>query len=175
VHPQKEITMESVVPNRKTLLALTAAALFLAAPAVHRSAAAPPPPPGVRLALLTDDDDDKKGPEKVHKKDADDEKEDKDDDGDKKEKKEKKEVEQAVPMDMVPTAVLDAVKKEVPGGTITGAELEAKKGKIMYAFDVKAADVAYEVKITVDGKFYSKKVDDDQDDKDDKPPAGAEK
>jgi len=164
--------MEFVMLDRKTKLALTAAALFLAAPAAHRLAAAPPPP-GVHLALLADDDDDKKGPDKVHKKDADDdEKDGKDDDGDKKDRKEKREIEQPVPMAMVPAAVLDAVKKEGPGGTITEAELEAKRGKIMYAFDVKSADVAYEVKITVDGKFYSKKVDDDHDDKDEKPAAG---
>jgi uncharacterized membrane protein YkoI len=71
-------------------------------------------------------------------------------------------------MNMVPEAVLDAVKKEVPGGTITEAELEAKHGKIMYSFDVKSADMAYDVKITVDGKFYSKKVDDEKDEKDEK-------
>jgi uncharacterized membrane protein YkoI len=84
------------------------------------------------------------------------------------EKHEEKEIEQAVPMNMVPEAVLDAVKKEVPGGTITEAELEAKHGKIMYSFDVKSADMAYDVKITVDGKFYSKKVDDEKDEKDEK-------
>ncbi len=69
-------------------------------------------------------------------------------------------------MAMVPAAVMDAVKKEVPDGTVTEAELVAKKGKIMYSFDVKAGGTAYEVKVTVDGKFYSKKVDDDGDDKD---------
>ena len=63
-------------------------------------------------------------------------------------------------------AVLDAVKKEVPNGTITEAELEAKKGKIMYAFDVKDGETVYDVKITVDGKFFSKKVDDEKDEKD---------
>ena len=172
--------------DRTTLLGLAVAGLCLTAPTARSWAAAP----AVRLASLTttvapddDDDDDKKGPEKGEpkKKGGDD-----DDDGkgerkgrgnkDEKEKGEKKEIEQAVPMAMVPAAVLDAVKKEVPGGTITEAELEAKRGKIMYSFDVTSGEMAYDVKITVDGKFYSKKVEDkDEDDEKDEKPAMSQK
>jgi uncharacterized membrane protein YkoI len=99
------------------------------------------------------------------KKEADDDKDD--EKGEKKEKHEEKEIEETVPMNLVPQAVLDAVKKEVPNGTITEAELEAKHGHIMYSFDVKDGAMAYDVKITVDGKFFSKKVDDDKDDEKD--------
>ena len=90
------------------------------------------------------------------------------DDDEEHEKKEQKEIEQAVPMEMVPSAILDAVKKEVPNGTITEAELVAKHHKIVYSFDVKAGDMAYDVAISVEGKFISKKVDDDADEKDEK-------
>ena len=143
--------------ERTTLLALAAAGLCLTAPTARTLAVGPAGP--VRLASMTtavsaEDDDEKKGNDKHAK----------DDDDHKGEKKEKKETEQEVPMAMVPAAVMDAVKKEVPDGTVTGAELVAKKGKIMYSFDVKSGGTAYEVKVTVDGKFYSKKVDDDADD-----------
>ncbi len=86
---------------------------------------------------------------------------------------EEKEIEETVPMAMVPSAVLDAVKKEVPDGTITEAELEAKKHHIMYSFDVTAGEIKYDVKITVAGKFHSKEVDDDADENDEKPAAAA--
>jgi uncharacterized membrane protein YkoI len=111
--------------------------------------------------------------DKADKKDADDDKDD--EKGEKKEKKEEKEIEETVPMNMVPQAVLDAVKKEVPNGTITEAELEAKHGHIMYSFDVKDGAMKYDVKITVDGKFFSKKVDDDKDEKGEKEAKPAEK
>jgi hypothetical protein len=108
-----------------------------------------------------DEDKDKGG----KKHDADDEK---DEEREHAEKKESEEIEQPVQLSMVPAAVIDAVNKEVPGGTITEAELEAEKGKIMWGFDVKSGDAAYDVNITVDGKFYSKKVDDEKDEKDQK-------
>ena len=161
--------------NRTALLGLAVAGLFVITPASHSLAESPltnavqaVAPSTIALAEKGDKDDDKK--------DADDEKdgdkkgeadEDKDEEHEGKGKKESKEIEQAVPLNMVPQAVLDAVKKEVPGGTITEAELEAKKGKIMYGFDVKTADAAYDVNITVDGKFFSKKIDDDKDDEKD--------
>ena len=85
------------------------------------------------------------------------------DDDDKKGEKAKT-IEQAVQMDMVPAGVLDAVKKECPGGKITEAELTAKKGKIMWSFDVTVGEAKYDVKVTVDGKFYEKKADDDDGD-----------
>lgn len=85
--------------------------------------------------------------------------------------REEKEIEETVPMTMVPPAVLDAVKKEVPNGTITEVELEAKKHHIMYSFDVTVGQIKYDVKITVDGKFHSKEVDDEADEKDGEPAA----
>ena len=144
--------------DRTTLLAAVASAGLLGAVAASRcSAAAPILPAGhARPVMLVDGDDhDAKGHET-----------DEDKDGEKAEKKEKKEVEQSVPMTMVPQPVIDAVMKECPGGKITEAELEAKKGKIMWAFDVTAGDAKYDVKITVDGKFYEKKADLDDDEKD---------
>lgn len=102
----------------------------------------------------------------MEKEDADGEK-DAEKDDEKGEKKWKKDIEESVPMNMIPQAVLDAVKKEVPNGTITEAELEVKKGHIMYGFDVTDGAMKYDINITVDGKFFSKVVDDDKDDEKD--------
>jgi hypothetical protein len=172
------ITFRSIMLNRNALLGLAVAGLFMAAPVTYCRAESPVVSLGRVVALSASDDGAKAEKEKDDddKKDADDEK-DGEKKGEEKEegwKKEKKEIEQAVPLNMVPQAVLDAVKKEVPDGTITEAELEAKKGKIMYSFDVKTATMAYDVKITVDGKFYSKKVDDDADEEKDEKPKKAE-
>ncbi len=147
------------MPHRTTPLALAVAVLALTAPVARTSAAGPAAP--VRLASVTAvaTDDDEKGGKRV---DAGKGKHETDDD--EKAEKKQKEIEQKVPVAMVPAAVMDAVKKEVPNGTVTEAELVAKKGRIMYSFDVKADGTAYEVKVTVDGKFYSKTVDDDADD-----------
>jgi hypothetical protein len=156
-----------------------AAGLFVGAGA-SRCVAQPQGNSPVRLALLSAadekaDKDDKDKADKKDKEDADDDekaetkKKDQDREDGEKEKKAETKIKQTVPLDMVPPAVLDAVKKEVPGGTITKAELVAKKDKIMWSFDVKAGDTAYEVKITVEGKFQSKEVDDEKDEKDEKP------
>ena len=147
--------------DRKTLLGLMIAGLSLNAPAVRCFAQAVPAPVPPHAKM------DK---HEAHDKEHDEEDQEKSEKGEKKERKEEKEIEQAVPMAFVPAAILDAVKKEVPNGTITEAELEAKKGKIMYCFDVTAGDMKYDVKITVDGKFYSKKVDDEKDEKDENKP-----
>ncbi len=168
--------------DRKSLLGLAVAGLFVGLPAARSLAAVPV----VRFATLTaaaapddDDDDDKKPAVKGEKKE---EKED-DEKGEKGEKewgeKHEKKIETDVPIAMVPQPVIDAVMKECPGGKITESELEAKHGKIMYGFDVKVGDVTYDVNISVDGKFVSKKVDDDgdneKDEKDEKKPAMGEK
>jgi uncharacterized membrane protein YkoI len=89
----------------------------------------------------------------VHALDA-----DKDNDKDKDEKDEQK-----VPVDQIPQAVVDAVKKELPDGTITEAEKQKKHDKVIYEMDVKSGKIVYEVKISEDGTFISKAVDDDQD------------
>jgi len=89
----------------------------------------------------------------VHALDA-----DKDNDNDKDEK-----AEQKVPVDQIPQAVVDAVKKELPDGTITEAEKQKKHDKVIYEMDVKSGKIVYEVKISEDGTFISKAVDDDQD------------
>ena len=159
--------------DRKILLALAAAGIFAAVPSARSHAASA----DVHLASMNSSasDDDDKGSEKGDwkHKDKDEDHDGKDEDHDKHgkgERDEKKEIEQPVPMNMVPQAAIDAVMKECPGGKITEAELVAKKGKITYSFDVRTADMAYDVKISVDGKFISKKVDDDdKDDKDEKP------
>lgn len=169
--------------DRKTLLGLAVAGLFVAGPAGRAFAAATPvvPLPAMTTtASVAGDEDDEKGPkkrEKEHEKEHDEKDEEHEEKHGKHEKHEEKEIEQAVPMNMVPQAVLDAVMKECPGGKVTESELEAKKGKIVYAFDVKVGDVTYDVKISVDGKFISKKVDDDGDNEKDekKPAAPAEK
>src|SRR6202000_1193763 len=78
------------------------------------------------------------------------------------------EKENKITLDKVPPAVTDAVKKEVPDGTITDAEKEEKHGKTVYEIDVKSGDTTYEVKTSEDGKFISKKIDEDEKDEKDK-------
>ena len=150
---------ESQLVDRKSLSGLAVAGLFVTLPAARSIAA--PPATVVRLAPLAlvaapDGDDEKKPAVKGEKKG--------------------KKIETDVPMSMVPQAVIDAVMKECPGGKITESELEAKHGKIMYGFDVKVGQMTYDVNISVDGKFISKKVDDDGDnDADETKPAAGEK
>lgn len=76
--------------------------------------------------------------------------------------------EQKVPVDKLPPAVVDTVKKELPNGTITEAETKKKHDKLIYEMDVKSGDTVYEVQTKEDGTFISKAVDDDQDQKSDK-------
>jgi uncharacterized membrane protein YkoI len=84
------------------------------------------------------------------------------------EKEEHEEKEDKVSIDKIPAAVVDAVKKEVPDGTITEAEKEEKHDQMVYEMDVKSGDIVYEVKISEAGKFISKKIDDDKDEKEEK-------
>jgi uncharacterized membrane protein YkoI len=86
---------------------------------------------------------------------------DDDDKGDKDDDKN----EQKVAVDQLPQGVVDTAKKEVPDGTITEAELEQKHDKKVYELEVKTSDTVYELKADENGKFISKKVDDDDDDK----------
>jgi uncharacterized membrane protein YkoI len=86
---------------------------------------------------------------------------DDDDKGDKDDDKN----EQKVAIDQLPQGVVDTVKKEVPDGKITEAELEQKHDKTVYELEVKSPDTVYEIKTDQNGKFISKKVDDDDDDK----------
>lgn len=86
---------------------------------------------------------------------------DDDDKGDKDDEKN----EQKVAVDQLPQGVVDTVKKEVPDGKITEAELQQKHGKTVYELEVKSSDTEYEIKTDQNGKFISKEVDDDNDDK----------
>jgi uncharacterized membrane protein YkoI len=76
--------------------------------------------------------------------------------------------EATIAVDQLPQAVVDTVMKECPGGKITEAEKETKGDKSVYEMDVKVGSDAYEVKTTLDGQFRSKKVDDDDDEHEDK-------
>jgi uncharacterized membrane protein YkoI len=146
--------------KQNLFLGLAAAGLFVISPAklsLAGSLLVPLSHPAV--STLTDQDDQKMRDDDERKDGAEKDQEK----HDRKERKEHEETEESVPMNMVPQAVLDAVKKEIPNGSITEAELEAKRGHIMYAFEVKDGELKYEVKIRVDGKFFSKKVDDDKD------------
>jgi uncharacterized membrane protein YkoI len=89
-------------------------------------------------------------------------------DGEKDAKEEKEEKENKISLDKSPPAVVDAVKKEVPDGTIIDAEKEQKHDQTIYEMDVKSGDIVYEVKISEAGKFISKKIDDEKDEKDEK-------
>lgn len=134
--------------KRASLLTLAIAGLVVSPPASRYLFAGEKPP--------------EKREHRNDKEERDDE-DDKDEGGKHRKEKHEFEIEQPVPIEMVPTAILDVVKKEVPGGEIVEAELEARDKKIVYSFDVKAGDTMYDIKVSVDGKFISKEVDEGDD------------
>ena len=158
--------------DRNRLLTLAIAGLTLGFPAT-RWAVAQPLPPSTQPAHPHEkhegngekDDEHEEGEKREHKYGETHDHKEGDEHGEHGQRWEHKDAEQeietAVPMNLIPQVVMDAVKKEVPAGTITEAELEVKKGAIVYGFDVKAGEITYDINISVDGKFISKVVADE--------------
>ena len=65
----------------------------------------------------------------------------------------------------LPKAVVDAVNKAQPGGTLVEADKETKKGKTVYEVDVTNNGKKYEVKVDETGNVLSNKIDDEEDEK----------
>jgi hypothetical protein len=55
--------------------------------------------------------------------------------------------------------VTAAVKGAMPSGTITEAEKEMYKGKLVYSLDVRDGAKEYDVIVTPDGQILSSKLD----------------
>lgn len=81
--------------------------------------------------------------------------------GEQNEKNEKNEKD--IPVSQLPAAVVATVMKEVPGGKITGAEIDTQKGQKFYSMDVTGRKISYDLKTKEDGTFVSKEVDNDND------------
>jgi hypothetical protein len=67
--------------------------------------------------------------------------------------------EQRIDVNALPLNVTAAVKGAMPNGTITEAEKEMYKGKLVYSLDVRDAGKEYDVIVTPDGQILSSKVD----------------
>jgi hypothetical protein len=59
--------------------------------------------------------------------------------------------EEKVPLDKVPRAVLEAVKKRFPEAEVTGAEKETDNGKTVYEIGIKDKGQSIEVTLTPEG------------------------
>ena len=59
--------------------------------------------------------------------------------------------EEKVPLDKVPKAVIDAVKKRFPNAEMTGAEKETEDGKTNYEIAIKDNGTKIDVEVTADG------------------------
>jgi len=105
---------------------------------------------GKLLSNKLDDEDEKEGD------DEDDDDDDDDDDG------------VAVTLDKVPAAVKATLEKAAEGGKIGKIECEKKGDTTVYEAEVVIEGKEFEVKVAADGKLISKKVDDDDEDEDDK-------
>jgi uncharacterized membrane protein YkoI len=63
--------------------------------------------------------------------------------------------EEKVPLDKVPKAVMDAVKKRFPNAKIMGAEKEVEDGKTSYEVAIKNKDQNIDVILTPEGKIVA--------------------
>lgn len=61
--------------------------------------------------------------------------------------------EEKVPLDKVPKAVMDAVKKRFEGAEVTGAEKETEDGKTAYEIAIKHKNQKIEVTLTPEGEI----------------------
>jgi hypothetical protein len=61
--------------------------------------------------------------------------------------------EEKVPLDKVPKAVMDAVKKEFPKAEVTGASTEKEDGKTVYEISLKLNKKNIDVTVTPEGKI----------------------
>src|SRR5437868_818153 len=61
--------------------------------------------------------------------------------------------EEKVPIDKLPKAVVDAVKKRFPEAEITGASKEVEDGKTLYEVALKQKDMKMDVTLTAEGEI----------------------
>ena len=79
------------------------------------------------------------------------------------------EKEEKVSMRDVPKEVRATLKREANGEKIKSVDKEEQKGKVVYEADVKMDGHNYEIVVDEDGLLVSKKLDDEEDEKADKP------
>jgi len=85
------------------------------------------------------------------------------------EKKEEKEGDEVkVKFDECPAAVKATLNKESGGAKIETVDKETDDGKTIYEADAKIDGQNYEIKVSEDGKLVSKKMDNEEDEKDEK-------
>jgi hypothetical protein len=59
---------------------------------------------------------------------------------------------QAIALDQVPSAVLDAARAALPGVVLTSAELEQEDGQFLYSLSGMLGDERVEIEVTPDGR-----------------------
>ena len=85
------------------------------------------------------------------------------------EKGEEKEKDEAkVKIDQVPAAVQKTLSEESHGAKIDEVDKETDEGKTIYEADVKINGHNYEIKVAEDGTLISKKLDEEEGEKDEK-------
>jgi len=84
------------------------------------------------------------------------------------EKEEKEADEVKVKFDDCPAPVKATITKESFGATVATVDKETDDGKTIYEADAKIDGQNYEIKVAEDGKLISKKMDNEEDEKDEK-------
>jgi uncharacterized membrane protein YkoI len=74
--------------------------------------------------------------------------------------------EEKVKVENVPAAVRTTIDEQSAGGAVEDIARESEDGKTIYEVDVKVGGKDYELKIAEDGKLISKKLDEDEEEKD---------
>ena len=74
--------------------------------------------------------------------------------------------EKEIPLDKVPTTVLEAAQKAVPGIELTEAEVERTIKGLVYEIEGTLDGKEYEIEVSSDGKVLEIEDDDDDDDED---------
>jgi len=82
--------------------------------------------------------------------------------------KEKEEDETVLTMDQVPPAAREALKREAQGQAIKKVDKEMAGGKTVYETDVMINGKNWEIKVDEAGNVISKKLDSEEDEKDEK-------
>ena len=74
--------------------------------------------------------------------------------------------EKEIPLDKVPTTVLEAAQKAVPGIKLTEAEVERTIKGLVYEIEGTLDGKEYEIEVSPDGKVLEIKEEDDDEDED---------
>jgi hypothetical protein len=81
--------------------------------------------------------------------------------------KDKEENEVKMKIDEVPAAVKATIVYEANGTAVTSVDKETDDGKTIYEADAKIGKINYEIKVAEDGTLISKKIDKEDDEKED--------